>query len=144
MNGIAVSPGFTFEKFKILIASLVISVAIGITIYHAIEKPTSVPTDISADTDIDWAKPPCDPNDLSDDWKEITNPNMRNRRIFTYRDTNIKIAFDKGIPGEPRFRGVDHWHRFNPNPLSDKDLYLDRNGNPTGKNTNSSHIKPCQ
>lgn len=143
-NSITVSGNISFEKFKILIISFIVTMAIGVTIYYAIDEPTDTPADVSTDTDIDWTKPPCNPDDLSDDWNEITNSNMKNRRVFTYKNTNIKIAFDKGISGAPRFKGVDHWHRFNPNSVNKRDLYLDRHGNPTGKNTNPSHIKPCK
>jgi len=81
---------------------------------------------------------------LSKDWKETTNSSMKHRRTFRYKDTNIEIAFDKGIPGASRYKGVDHWHRLNPNAANKKEMYLDRNGNPTGKGKNSSHIKPCK
>ena len=67
--------------------------------------------------DIDWYNPPCSPEELSNDWKEITDPRMAqnsNRREFLYKSTNIKIAFDKGRIGAPKFRGKNHWHRYNP------------------------------
>jgi len=57
-------------------------------------------------------------------------------------DTNIKIAFDKGIPGEPKFKGIDHWHRYNPNSTNKNNMFLDRNGKPTGKGSHPSHIPP--
>jgi len=148
MNDITISGNYTFDKLKIFITSFVISIAISAAIFYAIDKqtdiPTDIPTDISVDTDIDWTKPPCNPDDLSNDWKEITTSNMKNRRVFRFKDSNIEIAFDKGVPGAPRFKGADHWHRFNPNSTNKRDLYLDRNGNPIGKNSNSSHIKPCK
>jgi len=137
-----------FNKISKFLIFITIVVSISIPIYYTINKPTDFPTDFptdtSIDTDIDWTKPPCNPEDLSNDWKEITNSNMKNRRVFVYKETNIQIAFDKGIRGAPRFKGIDHWHRFNPNSTNNKDMYLDKNGNPTGKNTNPSHIKPCK
>ena len=37
---------------------------------------------------------------------------------------------------------MDHYHIYNPNATSAKDQYLDKNGNPVGRNTNESHILP--
>ncbi len=142
MNNITVTGNFTFDKLKILITSFLITIAIGITIYYAVDKPTDTPTDISIDTDIDWTKPPCNPDDLSDDWNEVTHPKMVNRREFIYKNTNIKITFEVGIIGKTGFKAIDHWHRYNPNTLNKHDLYLDRNGNPTRRGSSSSHIDP--
>jgi len=40
-----------------------------------------------------------------------------NRREFVFNDTGIKIAFDKAVSGAPGFKGIDHWHRYNPNSV---------------------------
>jgi len=82
---------------------------------------------------------------LSNDWKEVTDPRMKlysNRREFVYKDTNIKIAFDKGQIGAPKFRGIDHWHRYNPFTTTKHDVYVDRKGMPVGENAHDSHIDP--
>lgn len=39
-------------------------------------------------------------------------------------------------------KGKDHYHIFNPNATSNKDLYLDENGNPVSKGLAKSHILP--
>ncbi len=127
-----------------LLFYITIALSIIIFIYYAIDKPIINPITIPSDltTDIDWKKPPCNPDDLSNDWKEVTDPNMENRREFIYKDTNIKIAFDKGIPGANRYRAVNHWHRYNPNATNRHGRYLDKDGNPTGNGKNNSHIEP--
>lgn len=56
--------------------------------------------------------------------------------------TGLRIRFDKGRAGATGFRGKDHYHIYNPNASGNKDFYLDANGNPTSKNSKSSHILP--
>ncbi len=136
-----VDTNFINRLIKILIL-ITIAVSISIPIYYAIEEPSDKPIDIPSDTDIDWNKPPCNPYELSKDWKEVTHPKMVNRRDFIYKNTNIKISFEKGIPGETGHKAVDHWHRHNPNKVNRHDQYLDRNGKTTGKGKNNSHIDP--
>lgn len=102
--------------------------------------------DIAAipETDIDWSKPPCSPSELSSDWVEVTPEMMKQRsqrREFQYRETDIKIAFDKGVHGKARYRGRDHWHIYNPNGTSARDYYLDKDGNAIHKNDDNSHIE---
>ena len=118
-----------------------IALTFGIAIYYAIDTPKDLPIDIP--TDIDWKKPPCNPDDLSNDWNEVTHPDMLNRsqrREFVYKNTDIKIAFEKGIPDGNGYEKNDHWHRYNPNSVNKRDLYLDQNGNPTGRGSDASHI----
>ncbi|TKD02443.1 PAAR-like domain-containing protein [Polyangium fumosum] len=85
---------------------------------------------------------PADPDDLvkKGGWKEVTHPQMKNRREFEDPATGSKVAFDKGVPGKPGWEGKDHYHMYNPNSTGKKDLYLDINGNPVSKNNNASHI----
>jgi len=135
----------SIAKNLLILLFITISLTVGITIYYALDLTTDQPIDVPIDTDIDWNKPPCTPDDLSENWKEVTHPKMQarsQRREFLYMDTNIRIAFEKGISGETGFAKEDHWHRYNPNSVNKRDLYLDRNGNPTGKNSDPSHIKP--
>jgi len=113
MNDITISRYYTFDKLKILIVSFVITIAIGISIYYAIDLTTDKPIDVPKDitTDIDWSKPPCNPNDLSNNWREITDPRMvekSSRRIFQYKNTDIKVAFEKGKPGLTGDKANDH------------------------------------
>ncbi len=133
-----------FDKKKGLLFLLFVTVVLigGISIDYVIDKPNEIPIDIPIDTDIDWTKPPCNPDDLSNDWKEVTHQDMVNRRDFIYKNTTIKISFEKGIPGETGYKAIDHWHRHNPNSVNKHDYYLDRRGKPTGKGKNSSHIDP--
>jgi len=139
---IADSQSTTFDKSKSILFLLFVTIALigGISIYYAIDKPTDIPIDTT--TDIDWKTPPCNPDDLSKDWKEVTNSNMVNRREFVYKNTGNKISFEKGIEGKGGFKEIDHWHRYNPNSTNKQDMYLDRNGNPVGKGSRPSHIDP--
>ncbi len=81
------------------------------------------------------------PTNLSDDWNETTHPNMINRREFIYKDTEIKIFFDKGISGRNRYQAIDHWHRYNPNTTNKNNYYLDKDGNPVRRGSGKSHIE---
>ncbi len=135
---------FINKVIKIVIL-ITIAVSIAIPIYHAIDKPSDEPTSISTDTDIDWTKPPCNPDELSTNWKEVTDPRMAeksSRRIFQYKNTNNKVAFEKGKPGLTGDKAIDHWHRYNPNFKNSRDLYLDIYGNTASKGSPSSHIDP--
>lgn len=101
-------------------------------------------TKILTESGIDWNNPPCSPNELNEDWIEITPETMQqnsNRREFKNKNTGLEIAFDKGIPGKPGFRGKDHWHIYNPFRLTVRDYYLDKNGNKIHKNDDDSHIE---
>jgi len=133
-----------FDNRKIILFLLFVTIALigGISIDYVIDKPNEIPIDIPVDTDIDWTKPPCNPDDLSKDWKETTNSNTQYMRKFRYKDTNIEIAFDKGIPGRTGYKAIDHWHRYNPNSVNRHDYYLDQSGKPTGKGKDDSHIDP--
>ena len=128
-----------FIKILILVT---IAVSICIPIYYATEKPLDESIDIPSDTDIDWTKPPCNPDELSKDWKEVTHPKMVNRRDFIFKNSKFRILFEIGILGETGYKAINHWHRHNPNSVNRHDYYLDRNGKPTGKGKNSSHIDP--
>ncbi len=133
------------NRFIKILIFVTIALSISISIYYAIDKPSDEPIDIPTDTDIDWEKPPCNPDELSNNWREVTDPRMKqfsNRREFIYKYINIKIAFDLGRSGAPKFRGKNHWHRYNPNTTNRHDIYLDRNGKPVGEHSNDSHIDP--
>ena len=56
--------------------------------------------------------------------------------------TGLKISFDKGKPGEKGFKGIDHYHIFNPDATGNSNLYLDANGEPVRKGSGKSHITP--
>lgn len=129
-----------FSRNFLIFLFAAIVVPIGFVLYHSIDNPKTIPTDISSD--IDWSKPPCNPDELSSNWKETTNPNMINRREFLYKETGLKIAFEKRVPGENGFRAIDHWHRYNPTSTNKLDFYLDKNGYPVGKGSKPSHIEP--
>jgi len=122
----------------LLFATIILTVSI--PIYYAIKKPIEIPLNIT-DTDIDWSKPPCNPDELSSNWKEDTHIKNINRREFVYKNTNIRIAFDKGQKGFTGDKAKDHWHRYNPNGDKNINLYLDQNGNIVPKGAKSSHIK---
>lgn len=84
-------------------------------------------------------------NLLEEGWEESTHPTQRERtpsREFTEVDTGLRIRFDPAEPGADGFNGIDHYHVYNPNSTSRKDMYLDKNGNPVRRGAGSSHIFP--
>jgi len=97
IRDVADSQSTTFDKSKSLLFLFFVTVALigGISIYYAIDKPTDIPIDTT--TDIEWKTPPCNPDDLSKDWKEVTNSNMVNRREFEYKILGIKFHLKKGL-----------------------------------------------
>ncbi len=131
---------------KTTLTIIVFIILIGIVVAPIILNSISdEPSNISMPTtDIDWDNPPCLPEDLSNEWQEVTPELMKqnsNRREFINKKTGLKIAFDKGIYGKPKFRGKNHWHIYNPNSTNINDYYLDKNGNSLHKNDNNSHIE---
>ncbi len=88
---------------------------------------------------------PANPDELSKEgWIETTNPTAAKtgRREFVNPKTGEEISFDKGRPGEPGFRGKDHYHRKNPTSAGKKDSNLDVNGNSVPGGSKRSHIIP--
>ncbi|MDE3055956.1 MAG: RHS repeat-associated core domain-containing protein [Verrucomicrobiota bacterium] len=85
-----------------------------------------------------------DPDELlkQPDWEETTHPEAGKygHRTFENKATGEKLRHDQGRPGKPGHEGKNHWHRLNPKSTSDKDAYLDGNGNPVGKGSDSSHL----
>lgn len=78
-------------------------------------------------------------------WIEVTHPKQAERgysREFYEESTDLRVRFDKGRPGMNGFRGIDHYHLYNPTTTGNRDLYLDSDGNPVGKGHRSSHIIP--
>ena len=77
-------------------------------------------------------------------WEEISHPKQSEVGSHTYREpsTGLKIRFDEATPGASGYAGKNHYHILNPDAHSTKDMYLDKNGNPVGKNTKASHILP--
>ncbi|WP_232699993.1 hypothetical protein [Brevibacillus daliensis] len=97
-------------------------------------------------TQFDFSKLPKDPQQLlKNGWKDVTHPELkRNTSSREYYDpkSGLRVRFDKKREGAPGFEGKDHYHIFNPNSTSNRDLYLDVNGNPVSKGSNASHILP--
>ena len=88
---------------------------------------------------------PRNPQQLLDNgWEDITHPSAKGTGHMKLKETSTKltIGFDKGDSGKNGYRGKDHYHIFNPNATSNKDLYLDENGNPVNKGSAKSHILP--
>ena len=78
-------------------------------------------------------------------WTEITTfqqAKYSNSREFRETQTGLKIRFDKGIKGKNGFRGIDHYHIYNPAATGNGNLYLDSEGNPVRKGHRNSHILP--
>lgn len=104
-------------------------------------KPVYPIKPVSFESNLDWNHPPNSPESLGEDWEESTSPeNNSGSRDFTNKKTGEKIRWDPGKKDKPGWEGKDHWHRYNPNSTSKKDLYLDRFGNPVKKGSNASHI----
>lgn len=92
---------------------------------------------------IDWTNPPNSPEKLGREWEEVTNEKAKengNSRLFVNKVSKEKISFDKGIPNEPGFRGIDHWHRHNLDQSNDLTYYLDQCGKPVKRKSKESHI----
>jgi RHS repeat-associated protein len=90
---------------------------------------------------------PKDPEQLKKEgWTETTHPGLAaaGKREFTDPNTGMKVAFHPGTPGEPGFGGKDHYHVYNPDSTGKGNLYLDKDGNPTAKNSKPSHIFPSR
>ena len=91
---------------------------------------------------------PKDPNELvKEGWQDTTHPELArktNMREFTNPETGMKVAHHPAKPGEPGWEGKDHYHVYNPSSTGKGDLYLDKDGNPTPKGSNASHIPPSR
>jgi len=101
------------------------------------EKPESELIEASG---IDWNNPPCLPKELSSQWKETTHPakiENTNDKEFTNTITQEVIEFH---PRNTQGENKPHWHRKNPSVTNRHDYYLDKDGNPVGKNSKDSHI----
>ena len=88
---------------------------------------------------------PNNPHDLlNNGWEDITHPGAKNSGHLELQEktTGLKIRFDKGDPNGNGFAQKDHYHILNPNAKSNKDLYLDKDGNPVRKGSKKSHILP--
>ncbi len=130
----------------------VIGAAAGVALYQGAQNLDQVANGQSSTASNDKKKKNRDPkypgseSDLekNPEWSETSHPDQRNAgyREFTNGKTGEKVRFDKGEPNKTGHRSEDHYHRFNPNSRNDHDRYLDVNGNPTGKNTDASHLYP--
>jgi hypothetical protein len=90
--------------------------------------------------EVDWDNPPASPEGLGEQWKEVTDPrNTSGSRDFENKETGDRIRFDKGDPNKSGWKGKDHWHRLNPRGGKGQE-YLDRHGNPVGRDSEKSHI----
>ncbi len=88
---------------------------------------------------INWDNPPKSPEKLPEVWEFFEREkNMGNRKFFRHkRYPKIVIGIDiKDSNGNEK----PHWHRENPNSISHKDEYLDKNCNPVKRSSPPSHI----
>ena len=78
------------------------------------------------------------------EWNEISHPQQAANGSHTYEDSNtgLRIRYDEPVTGASGFVGKDHYHILNPNAQSNKDRYLDKDGNPVPKGSKASHILP--
>ena len=81
---------------------------------------------------------------LKKGWIDITHPDAKKAGHLELQETStgLKIRFDKKTPGAKGYKGKNHYHIYNPNATSNKDLYLNSKGNPVAKNSSESHILP--
>ena len=81
---------------------------------------------------------------LGDGWEDISHPgqSQNGHMLLKEKSTGLKIRFDKGTPNASGYKGKDHYHVYNPNATSNRDLYLDSSGNPVPKSSTKSHILP--
>lgn len=81
---------------------------------------------------------------ISQGWKDISHPQQAANGSHTYEEpsTGLRIRFDEGAPGESGYAGKNHYHILNPNATGPRNMYLDKEGNPVGKNKKASHIVP--
>lgn len=56
--------------------------------------------------------------------------------------TKHRLRFDKGDKSKTGFKTTDHYHVYNPNATSNKDLYLNSNGKPVKHGLKQSHLFP--
>ena len=77
-------------------------------------------------------------------WKEISHPQQAANGSHTYEDPNtgLRIRYDEPVAGASGVAGKDHYHILKPNAQSNKDRYLDKDGNPVPKGSKASHILP--
>ena len=76
---------------------------------------------------------------------DITNPQKREvtkDRTFFDKSKKLEMEYHPAKPEQPGWRGKDHYHIKNPNSTSRHDFYLDKNGNPCPKGSDSSHLTP--
>jgi RHS repeat-associated protein len=87
---------------------------------------------------------PAKPEDLGDEWEDVSHPDAKDngRSKFRNKETGKELEFDKGKPGEPGWRGKDHYHRPNPNATGKGNSNLDANGNPVPGGSGPSHMPP--
>ena len=108
-------------------------------------KPESTARNASQQAETPSLVLPAKPGDLlSQGWKETTHPAAARmgHRTFENPKTGEIVRFDRGRPEGPGFEGQDHYHRLNPSSTSNRDKYLDLNGNPVARGSNPSHIFP--
>ena len=81
---------------------------------------------------------------IANGWVEISHPEQAASGHHTYKEpsTGLRIRYDEPTKGAEGFAGKDHYHILNPNATGNKDMYLDKNGNPVKKNSKASHILP--
>lgn len=80
-----------------------------------------------------------------EEWDDIIAPRAiakHNGRDYKNKRNGLKIRFDPAKTGAPGFEGKDHYHVYNTESKSLKDVYLDENANPVRKGATSSHIIP--
>ena len=147
----SLSENVSNNKKRVLfgIILLAIGLVIGITLLlgddddtNTGDKNPKAETHIDNDyDDIDWVvSPPCDPDDLNEDWEETTHPQKKRRTIdrdFTNKRTKVKIEYH---PKNKNGEDEPHWHRKNPNSTNKHNYYLDKYGNIVEKNSKKSHI----
>jgi len=76
----------------------------------------------------------------------VSHPEAREKGHHKFKDkkTGEIIWYDEGEPGATGHEARDHYHRPNPYSTGKHDKYLDGQGNPVPKGSDSSHLYPSE
>jgi RHS repeat-associated protein len=76
--------------------------------------------------------------------EDISHPEGKKEGRYKFRDkqTGEIIEYDQAQTEKPGHKAHDHYHRPNPNATGKENYYLDSNGNPVPKGSESSHLYP--
>lgn len=76
--------------------------------------------------------------------EDISHPDAKEQGRYKFKDkkTGEIVEYDEGTPGAYGHQGHKHYHKPNPNAAGKGDYYLDAQGIPVPKGSESSHLYP--